>query len=99
MRPGRGLLYGLIALMVAFWSGNFIVAKVALREFPPLLLSGLRVGLAGVLMLPVYWWEGRARSDRWKAEDAPLLIWLGKESKPGSPILLPRIFCRSCPAA
>ena len=26
--------------MVLFWSANYIVGKVALREFPPLLLSG-----------------------------------------------------------
>lgn len=77
MKRGHGLLYGLIALMVAFWSGNFIVGKVALREFPAVLLSGLRVGLAGLLMLPVYLWEGRKVQDRWTAGDVPLLVWLG----------------------
>jgi drug/metabolite transporter (DMT)-like permease len=46
--------------MVLFWSANYIIGKVALREFPPLLLSGLRVTIAGLLMLPIYW----NRSDR-----------------------------------
>jgi len=32
--PHAGL-YALIALMVLCWSINFVVAKVALREFPP----------------------------------------------------------------
>ena len=29
--------------MVLLWSANFIVGKVALREFPPLLLGALRI--------------------------------------------------------
>jgi drug/metabolite transporter (DMT)-like permease len=41
--------------MVLFWSANYIVGKVALREFPPLLLSGVRISIAGALMLPIYW--------------------------------------------
>ena len=51
---GHPYLYGLIFLMVFFWSANYIVGKVALREFPPLLLSGVRVSMAGLLMLPIY---------------------------------------------
>jgi drug/metabolite transporter (DMT)-like permease len=74
---GHALLYGLIAVMVAFWSGNFIVGKVALREFPPLLLAGLRVTVAGVFMLPAYWWEGRRTADRWGWSDVPILVYLG----------------------
>ena len=31
--------------MVVFWSGNYIVGKIALREFSPLLLAGLRIGI------------------------------------------------------
>jgi len=70
-------LYGLIVLMVTLWAANFIVAKVALREFPPLLLSGLRVALAGVFILPVYCWRHREKPDRWTREDLPLLLYLG----------------------
>ena len=54
------VLYALILLMVAFWSGNYIAGKIALREFPPLLLAGLRIGLAGLLILPVYVWRSEA---------------------------------------
>ena len=53
-------LYVLIFLMVAFWSGNYIVGKIALREFSPLMLAGLRIGFAGVTMLPIYAWERRS---------------------------------------
>lgn len=77
MKPGHGRLYGLIALMICFWSANFIVGKVALRSFPPLLLAGLRVTLAGLFVWPLYCWQGRRKSDRWEREDLPALIWLG----------------------
>jgi drug/metabolite transporter (DMT)-like permease len=48
---GQPYLYGLIVLMIGFWSANFIIAKVALREFPPLLLTGVRTTIAGAVML------------------------------------------------
>jgi drug/metabolite transporter (DMT)-like permease len=47
------VLYTLILLMVVFWSGNYIAGKIALREFSPLLLAGLRIGFAGLMILPV----------------------------------------------
>jgi drug/metabolite transporter (DMT)-like permease len=70
-------LYALIFLMVAFWSGNYIVGKIALREFPPLMLAGVRIGFAGVLVLPFYAWERRRNLARWTRRDVPLLLWLG----------------------
>jgi drug/metabolite transporter (DMT)-like permease len=57
---GTAVLYALIFLMVAFWSGNYIAGKIALREFSPLLLAGLRIGFAGVMMVPLYLWERAA---------------------------------------
>jgi drug/metabolite transporter (DMT)-like permease len=47
------------------WSLNFVIAKVALREFPPLLLSGLRTTLAALFILPVYAWKRRTDRDTW----------------------------------
>jgi drug/metabolite transporter (DMT)-like permease len=49
-----------MSLMVMLWSANFIIGKVALREFPPLLLGALRIGLAGAFLAPVYWRKARA---------------------------------------
>ena len=61
--------------MVLFWSANYIIGKVALREFPPLLLSGVRVSLAGLLMLPIYWSRpGRTRHGKY---DVLQLVTLG----------------------
>lgn len=58
-KPSNALLYGAIAAMTLFWSLNYIVGKVALREFPPPLLAGLRVTFAALLVLPLYWWRNR----------------------------------------
>ena len=75
---GRVLLYPLIVLMVVFWSANYIIGKIALREFPPLLLSGVRVAMAGALMLPAYWWEShKHRNGRWTRGDVSTLLYLG----------------------
>ncbi len=64
--------------MVLLWSGNYIAAKIALREFPALLLSGLRVALAAVLMIPIYWRQHlRGEDGQWSRSDVPLLVVLG----------------------
>ncbi len=70
---GTRTLYALITLMVVFWSGNYVVAKIALREFPPLLLGALRISLAGLLMIPVYMWKG----GNWSRSDVPILLGMG----------------------
>jgi drug/metabolite transporter (DMT)-like permease len=66
-------LYSLIAVMVVFWSLNYIVAKIALRTFPPLLLASLRTTLAALFILPVYLWKRRR-------QDVPEL-WGGGEGR------------------
>jgi drug/metabolite transporter (DMT)-like permease len=74
--------------MVFFWSANYIIGKIALREFPPLLAVGLRIALAGLLMLPVYLSQRTAASpvgkpaiqpasDAWTSRDVPMLLYLG----------------------
>ena len=69
-------LYTLIGLMQFFWSANFLVGKIALREFPALLVAGLRVWIAALVILPVYAWK--ARGDvAWKRSDLPKLLFLG----------------------
>jgi O-acetylserine/cysteine efflux transporter len=47
---GRDLF--LIALICLAWAGNFITSKLALLELPPLLFTGLRLGLLALLLLP-----------------------------------------------
>jgi len=62
---GHFVLYILISLMTLLWSANFIIGKVALREFPPLLLGAMRIGLAGIFLVPAYWQVTRAAGKRW----------------------------------
>ncbi|HUO29559.1 MAG TPA: DMT family transporter [Bryobacteraceae bacterium] len=67
------VLYALIVLMVAFWAGNYIAGKIALREFPPLLLAGVRIAMAGILILPLYAWRHGAELHSLE----PRLVMLG----------------------
>ena len=74
---GNFVLYALIWLMVLLWSANFIVGKVALREFPPLLLGALRIGLAGVFVAPAFWRKVRTTGDKFRTgPDLALLVFL-----------------------
>jgi drug/metabolite transporter (DMT)-like permease len=75
-RPSSLRLYGLISLMALGWSLNFIIGKIALREFPALLLSCLRTTLAGLLMLPVYFLRPN-RHGRFSARSGLPLVALG----------------------
>lgn len=77
-RPSPRKLYSLIALMVVLWTLNFVIGKMALREFPALLAAGLRASLAGLLILPVYLATGfRQDRVRWTRADLPVLLFLG----------------------
>jgi drug/metabolite transporter (DMT)-like permease len=62
--------------MVAFWSFNYITTKVALREFPSLLLAPLRTLFAGVVILPIYFGRRRKRSC-WTLREGAALVVLG----------------------
>ena len=73
---GQFGLYTLIWLMVLLWSANFIIGKVALREFPPLLLGALRIGLAGIFVAPAFWRRVRAGERFGSGSDLALLLFL-----------------------
>ena len=64
--------------MIAGWAGNYVVGKIALQAFSPVLLFCLRISMAGVLILPVYWWERRHRPEpSWTLRDVTQLVVLG----------------------
>jgi len=52
-------LYTLIGAMVTFFSLNYIVARFALREFPPMQLTAMRTAIAAVILLAL--WGGAVR--------------------------------------
>ena len=54
-RPSQARLYFLLAWMVIFWAVNYVIGKIALREFPSLLLACLRTQVAALAILPIYW--------------------------------------------
>ena len=76
--PSHWRLYSLIGLMTFLWALNFIVAKFALRQIPPLMAVGFRTGLAGLLIWPIYFWERQTKGvAAWTRSDVPMLIFLG----------------------
>jgi O-acetylserine/cysteine efflux transporter len=53
----------LMLLICAIWGGNFVVTKLAVGHFPPVLFTALRFGLVAVLMLPwLRWKPGQMRN-------------------------------------
>ena len=64
--------------MIFLWSSNFVVAKYALREIPPLLLGALRFTVAGLVILPWFVWRRMQASDPLKLKgDVLKLLLLG----------------------
>jgi len=52
--PSRLTVTSSVALIVVIWAVNFIAAKIGLRHLPAPLMASLRVGLAGITMVPAY---------------------------------------------
>ena len=76
--PSRGRLYGLLAAMLVFWAGNFIVGKFALRELPGPLAGVLRIATAGVLVLPAFFYRAfRSARVRPPFKEIPRLLTVG----------------------
>ena len=68
----------MVIFMTIFWSLNYVAAKVALRSFPPIFYSALRMIIAGTLMALVYqiWKRGKPEMaiGRWSWRE---LLFLG----------------------
>lgn len=82
-KPGPGLLWGLVGLMVALWSLNPVAGKIALQYLPAPLLVAIRTSMAGLIVLPALWRSRHliARGDWLK------LILLGAGLQVGNQIL------------
>lgn len=77
-RPSNFKIYSLVSLMTTMWSLNYIVVKYALREFPPLFATAIRMTLAGFIMLGVYaWHSSKGKIPAWTRRDIWLLGFLG----------------------
>lgn len=77
--PSRRTLYLLLGVMVFFWSLNFVVVKIALREFPPMVLATIRASLASMVLLGIFAARRNRRrpAARWNAREILLLLVLG----------------------
>lgn len=56
----RGTIYGLSA--AAIWGGMYVVSDVVLRVIPPFALLTLRLVLGLLVLIPLWWWSQRGRS-------------------------------------
>lgn len=70
-------LYAPIGLMVLVWSASFVFAKMALADIPGLLMGCVRTSVAGVLILPLYWWNERRTPTRATSKELLFLFGLG----------------------
>ncbi|MEQ8824033.1 MAG: DMT family transporter [Filomicrobium sp.] len=52
--------WGLLIFLSVLWGGGYFFAGVAVRELPPLTVVLVRVGLAAVTLLPLFWYFGHA---------------------------------------
>ncbi len=76
-RPSQARLYSLLGLMLLFWSLNYVLGKIALREFNPVLLTCLRISIAGAFILPIYLWRAGAKLPQWTWRELFGLLMLG----------------------
>jgi drug/metabolite transporter (DMT)-like permease len=56
------VLVTLIGIMVISWPFNLILGKMALRYFPVFAVASFRLVAAGILMLPIYWYDRKQNS-------------------------------------
>jgi len=75
--PTRAKLYGLISVMTFFWSINYVVAKIALRSFPALLIGPLRAATAAALLLPIFFLRPSDLGEKWQRREVIELALLG----------------------
>jgi drug/metabolite transporter (DMT)-like permease len=52
-RPSPIWIFLAMAFLILVWSLNYVVAKIGLRELPPLALASFRIVTAGIVSLPV----------------------------------------------
>ena len=53
-----GEAWGLLILLSVLWGGAFFFAGVAVKELPPMTVVLIRVAVAAVLLLPLFWAMG-----------------------------------------
>ena len=103
-----------LLLLAAVWGGSFLFMRVAVKEFGPIALIELRVGLAALFLLPAALWRGKlpviARHDTKRSAYGAGAVYRpvpdlcgarasGQDEKPGHHPGSILIFYRSCVVA
>lgn len=72
--PSSAAVILAVALVYVVWGSTYLGIKFALADYPPFLLGGIRMGLAGVTLFAIMRWRGVALPTRaqWGR-----LVWLG----------------------
>jgi drug/metabolite transporter (DMT)-like permease len=74
-RPGKLTLAYWLFMMLVLWSGNYVAGKIALRTLDPITLTCLRLQLAALIMLAIYF--TRRERQPLKLSDAWPFLYLG----------------------
>lgn len=80
MSAGTIKLYLLVSFMTLVWGANYVVAKLTLDHFPPLVFAPLRTFGAAVLLAPVYLLTRRRAPEPhtpWTAKETVQLAFIG----------------------
>jgi drug/metabolite transporter (DMT)-like permease len=70
-------IYFLLSAMILLWSGNYIAAKIVLRQVPAILVIALRAVIAGIVIFPIYWRRLRESGEWPRGRDLGQLFVLG----------------------
>ena len=53
MKRERALAYGAFAIVCIVWGTTYLAIRVAVRSIPPMLLTGARFVVAGLILLAI----------------------------------------------
>lgn len=84
-RPNAWVLWGGISLMTVIWTLNPIAGKIAMRDFPPMLLVALRTAASGAIIGAVLWFKRRSQP-KIARKDWLLLLFFGVGLQVGNQI-------------
>jgi drug/metabolite transporter (DMT)-like permease len=73
--PNPILLGIALTMVMLIWVFNYVAVKIALRHIDAISLASMRLPLAALLMLPIYFW--RERRTRLRRSDIWTFIYLG----------------------
>ncbi|MGH8106355.1 MAG: EamA family transporter, partial [Arenimonas sp.] len=62
--PGKAAVISALLAVYVLWGSTYYAIKIALHDYPPFLLTAIRMLIAGVLMYAVLRWRGEPAPTR-----------------------------------